>query len=131
VFALVALTVPSASARWEDLNAPTTVVAYRMTDGTVQLAWSPAAWATSYVVYRGTEPGKLDRIHEGQVPAFYDSNAPVADTIYYVIGAIDPSGTMHTTSVTTTNAKGNCIAMSTSLSFSVSVANCLGMLPEL
>jgi hypothetical protein len=129
--ALALLSVPVGSAAYEDLRAPNEVVAYRTADGHVVLAWNPALGATHYVVWRGTQPGQLAQVHDGPLPGFYDTAAlPHGVTIYYVIAAIDPYGNAHSTSFET-RADEDCVSVASSLSFSVSLGNCLTIIPEL
>lgn len=122
---------PSASAAWQDLQAPSNVVMYRTASGDTLLAWSPALGATDYIVYRGAEPGHLAKVHEGATPAFYDTDPlPAGTLVIYVIAAIAADGSSHSTTMTTSSA-GDCVAMTTTLSFSIALANCMTMIPEL
>jgi hypothetical protein len=134
ILALVAtaalLLPPTASADFQDLRAPSVVTAYRTATGPVLLAWSPGFAAVDYVVYRGTEAGHLREIHEGPVPEFYDASAPEAGLLIYVISAIDPQGQASSTEVTSSSG-GDCVAMSETLSFQVSLGNCMTIIPEL
>lgn len=130
--ASMVLFLPTAGADTIDLQAPNEVFLYRMADGDVLLAWNPALGATHYVVYRGTEPGALTPIYEGEAPMTLDSSgAAPGTTILYVISAIDGEGRAHSTTVQSRSSGGDCVALNSSLSFSVSVANCLSAVPEL
>lgn len=126
------LALPLGSADQGDIRSPSEVVLYRMADGHVLLAWNPTVGATHYVVYRGFAPGDLTQVYEGVSPEYFDStSAPAGTTIYYVIAAIDASGHAHTTSVQSDSYGGDCVAVTSSLSFSVSIGNCLTIIPEL
>lgn len=129
---LVGLSAPLAGANGADYGAPVSVVLHHdEATGATTLAWTPAVGARSYVLYAGNDTSTLQPIHHGTGTTYTDATPRVGgSTVYYRIVAIAYDGSEHAVTVVGQTA-GDCVAVSTSLSFAVSIASCLSNLPEL
>lgn len=74
-------------------EAPTNLAALS-TGGGVQLVWEPSRDADikSYIVYRGSDPGNLQKIAEPSTNSFSEGNLVAGKTYYYSVSGIDNAG---------------------------------------
>ena len=80
---------------------PTNVQATVGADGRVTLTWSAASGASSYAVYRGGSAGIADKVLVAayvnsttytDTPTFVDTDAPLDNTCYYQVTALNGGG---------------------------------------